>query len=483
MQLDRPSWLVSRNPEWDRLERFCSDGEVGARLAIMYGRRRQGKTALLQAVEEATGAFYWQAVQQSSAQNLRSFSIAWSRWRADGSGILFESWPDAVSAMFDQKARSSPVVIIDEFGYLLDAVPEVASLIQAKLTPREQRTGTTRLVLCGSSYTQMRALLTGDAPLRGRASLELVVRPFDYRTAAAYWGLDQHPDAAFQLHALVGGTPGYLPLAGAKPRAGNVERWLVEHVLDPTSPLFREGKILISEDSSLPDRALYWSVLGAIADGHRRRKDLAEAVGRPQTALSFALKVLTESDWIESRQDPFHRDRSTLLLNEPIIRLHRLVIEPEEGRLFRGGAKEVAQDTRQRIARQIFGPHLEWLASEWCMAFASLDTMGGRPRSVGSGVLEERGARHQVDLVAVEPDATGGSRIHAIGEVKAERTPVGVDQLERLDHIATRLGARAAPNVKRIVVGRSGFTAELQRAVARRSDTELVDLDRLYSGT
>ena len=475
----KPAELFGRDIEWGRLMSFARPATVGAGLAIMYGRRRQGKTALLEAATEATNGFYWQALQQSSAQNLRDFSQAWSAWRGHPN-TAFPDWTQAIRALFEPSFAGSQLVSLDEFGYLIDGAPEVPSVIQSCLTPSGVRNGTTRLVVCGSSFSQIRQLLSSSAPLRGRATLELVVGPFDYRTAANYWGLDGNLDAAFRLHALVGGTPGYLPLAGAAPRQGNIDRWLAEHVLNTGSPLFREGRVLVGEDPVLSDRSLYWGVLAAIADGKRRRSDIAKAVGRLDSALSFPLKVLVDGDYIEQRPDPLHRGRSTWLLNDPIVRLHRVVIEPEQRRLTRGLATEVIVDNRGRIAQLIYGPHLEWLAAEWVLAHATGEEIGGRPRLVGAGVLAARGQRHQLDLIATEPAPNGGDHVHAIGEVKADLQRVAVGQLDRLDTIAPLLGARAAPAVQRVLVSRGGFTAELERTASHRHDVTLVDLDRLY---
>jgi uncharacterized protein len=217
----------------------------------------------------------------------------------------------------------------------------VPSLIQAKLTPGARQTGSTHLVLCGSAFSQMKGILAGTSALRGRADLELVIGPFDYRTAAHYWNVADNVDAAFQLHALVGGTPAHRALAGDTPRKGNVEQWMVENLLDPTSPLFREGRVVVTEDPTLSDRALYWGLLSALAEGHRRKTDLGKALGRPPTSLAFPLKVLIEGGWADDLPDPFHRNRSSLVLSEPIIRAHRLIIEPEERRLVRGEAIRV----------------------------------------------------------------------------------------------------------------------------------------------
>ena len=52
----------------------------------------------------------------------------------------------------------------------------------------------------------MGGLLSGGAPLRGRASLELVIGPFGYRDAANFWGISD-PRLAVLVHSIVGGTP------------------------------------------------------------------------------------------------------------------------------------------------------------------------------------------------------------------------------------------------------------------------------------
>jgi uncharacterized protein len=148
---------------------------------------------------------------------------------------------------------------------------------------------------------------------------------------------------------------------------------------------------------------------------------------------------------------------------------------------MRGDAIRVARDARSLIARQIYGPHLEWMAAEWALRFASEATPGGSPRLVAPGVLQSNG-KHQFDLVAVERAPDGGDRIHAIGEVKAGKEAVGVAQVARLDEIVMKLGKRATPSVQRLLVSRSGFTLDLNRLAATRSDIQLIDLHRLYDG-
>lgn len=479
-ELSKPEWLFDRHDEWDRLASFATG--AGSALAVVFGRRRQGKTTLLEALTDATGGFYWQARQQSSAQNLVSFSEAWTAWITSPDPIRFPTWDHAIRATFASGSQAPKPVVLDEFGYLVDTTPELPSLIQAHLSPRAQRSGSCRLIVCGSVFTQMASLLNANAPLRGRAQLELQVGPFDHPTSATFWGMGDNPRAAFALHALIGGTPAYRSMVGGAPRRGNVDSWAVEHVLDPRSPLFREGRIVTEEDPALGDRSLYWGVLGAIADGHRRRSSLARALGRADSALTFPLRVLAEGQWIELRRDPLHRNRSTILLTEPIVRTHRVLIEANERRLVRGQGREVWQDARATVASQIYAPHLGWLACEWLMGRSGARSIDAQPTLVGPSTFGQGANSLQLDIVAVDDTRSRSDRVVAIGEVKAGSTPIGVDQLARLDHIADRLeGPDGSQQVCRVLVARSGFTAELGRAARRRTDTVLIDLDRLYS--
>jgi hypothetical protein len=180
--------------------------------------------------------------------------------------------------------------------------------------------------------------------------------------------------------------------------------------------------------------------------------------------------------------DPFHNRSTTITLNEPIVRIHRVVIAKDRRRLDLGQAKAVWEDSQHRVARLVYGPHLEWMANDWLLRFASPKTAGGSIRSSGPGILRVDGAAHQLDLVGLQPDRQDVDRICVIGEVKAEKTTMGIVELERLDQIVTKLGERAATSVRRMLVARSGFSAELKRTARVRSDVELVDLQRLYEG-
>ncbi|MGP2442333.1 AAA family ATPase [Streptomyces sp. JW3] len=131
--------------------------------------------------------FCFGATEAADAESLRRISAALTAHVRPAGPYHFADWAEAVDALLALGSERPVPVVIDEFPYLAKANPELPSIIQEALrTLRDQRSGSrTRLLRCGSASSYMRRLPAGNAPLRGRAGLELVVRPLDHRLAAA----------------------------------------------------------------------------------------------------------------------------------------------------------------------------------------------------------------------------------------------------------------------------------------------------------
>lgn len=204
----KPDHVFDRDREWAGLTRFAANPHRGVLLGVVSGRRRQGKSFLLEALTSATGGLYFPALEETEAVSLRAFAAALIR-QGIAVGRPFRDWGDAIGLLLSAVRDEPRVVVIDEFPFLVKASPSLPSLIQRELGPGGSgRESMARLLLCGSAMSVMGHLLAGQAPLRGRASLELLVRPFGYRDAASFWGA-QDPRLAVLLHSVVGGTPAY----------------------------------------------------------------------------------------------------------------------------------------------------------------------------------------------------------------------------------------------------------------------------------
>jgi uncharacterized protein len=489
MTIVKPVLLSGRDREWRAATRFVENTEDGAKLGLVYGRRRQGKTFLLDLLAEATGGFMFTAVQQSGPQNLRMLGAAYARYLGLNDPVHFQDWEAAVDALLllGERRGEPTVVVLDEFPFLLDADPALPSLLQIGIGPtgRAFRKGRTRLILCGSALTTMQRLLLGTAPLRGRALMELVMPPFGFREAAEFWGLAGNPDLAFSVNALVGGTPAYRAMCGGTPEGDGLDEWVANGLLDPTSAIFREGNVLLYEQPDVSDPSLYFSVLGAVADGAAKRSEIAGLLGRPDSALSHPLAVLQELRLVARVEDALRPRHPIYQLTEPVIRFQQLLIRPREATLAARGGLKVWHECADTVTAKIYGPHLEDIAREWVLAHAAAQTLGGEVTQVRPATIacREHKAGHELDVVAMADLPHQPTRVLAIGEVKATQKTVGHGELTRLEHLRDLLPSdKVSGQVKLLLFSRSGFTAEIQKSSAGRGDVELIDLPRLYHG-
>jgi AAA+ ATPase superfamily predicted ATPase len=486
----KPDRLFDRDGEWEALTEFATSSHQGASLGLVYGRRRQGKTLLLELLALELGGFMFAATQQSEAQNLADIGAAYAAYRGLPQPVLFGNYRDALDALLRLGEERPVTVIIDEFSYLVATTPALPSYLQQALSPlsHAMQHTRTRMILCGSALSTMSQLLGGGAPLRGRARLELIVRPFRFREAAEFWEVGHDPDLAFRLHALVGGTPAYKDMCGGAGPGSRDEfdRWVQRRLLNPASAMFREGGLLLREEPSIADPTSYAAVLTAISGGSQRRSEIASVLGRPSSALAHLLTGLKDIGLIEHIEDGLRGKRRVFRISEPIVRLHRLITARNEPELVAGRSARVWERNADTVTAKIYGPHFEDLARRWCMDHASEETLGGIPshvRPTETPCREHQGG-HELDMVVTEEMPASSGRIIAIGEAKATGAPVDVRQLRRLEHLRGMLPSGLVQQPPKLLLfSRSGFTPDLANSAAARPDVELVDLDRLYRGS
>ncbi|WP_436786453.1 AAA family ATPase [Yinghuangia sp. YIM S10712] len=335
-------------------------------------------------------------------------------------------------------------------------------------------------------------LLTGTAPLRGRASLELVVPTLDYRLAARFWGIDD-PRLAVLVDAVVGGTPAYareFTLGDSPDGIADFGAWVIRNVLNPSRPLFREARFLLAEEPDVRDTALYHGVLSAIAGGNHTRGGIAGYLERKSTDLGHPLTVLEDGGLITREPDAFHAKRARYRIAEPIVDFHHAVMRPRWSDLERPGRAELVwAEAQATFYSKVVGPHFEHLCRTWASWYASAETLGGTRTKVASGTVPDPAAKtkHELDVVVFGTwlGAASGARnegVLAIGEAKWNET-LGLGHLERLGRIRDLLRARSgvdAAQTRLLLFSGAGFTDDLHRTADADPSVQLVDLARLY---
>lgn len=480
----KPEHLFDRDAEWKGLVSFAADARLGATLGVVSGRRRQGKSYLLQALAASTGGIYFPALELTEAVSLRLFADELIRF--SGAPVPpFRDWLEAIPYLFRLTGHRTVPVIIDEFPFLVKASSALPSIIQRELGPGGSGSaGRVRLLLCGSAMSVMGGLLSGRAPLRGRASLELTVHPFGYRDAARFWEISD-PKLAVLVHSVVGGTPAYRRELAADDTPADLadfDAWVIRTVLNPQTPLFREARYLLAEETEIRDPSLYHSVLAAVAEGNNTTGGIASYIGRKSNEVAHPLRVLEDCRLLIKEPDLLRSGRARYRIAEPLIAFYQAVMSREWARLELGGASVVWPGARARFLSQVTGPHFEAMCRDYAIG-ADSSIFGGLPAEVGSGVVPDPANRTQieVDVVVLAPTEPGRSRrVLSLGEAKWDRVMDlrQVDRLRRARDLLAVKGFDTRDTILACYAG-GGFADELQ--VAQGDDLRLIGLDQLYA--
>ena len=484
--MDKPVHVFDRAQEWEGLSAFVGREQPMATLGVVSGRRRQGKSFLLEALARESGGLYFGATEATEAESLRLFSDALVRHTREVVEYPFRDWNDAISHVFRHYRDRPTAVVIDEFPFLSRTSQALPSIVQRELGPGGSGQGSrVRLLLCGSAMSVMGSMLSGQAPLRGRAGLEMIVQPFSYREAARFWGIED-PRLALLVHMVVGGTPAYREefVAGDAPDGlTDFDSWVLRTVLNRQSPLFREARYLLAEESDIRDPAIYHSVLAAIATGSTVNGAIANYTGRKSDQIAHPLNVLEDCALIAKEPDLFRAGRSRYRIMEPLVTFYEAIMRRRWTELERGRSRTVWEATRPTFDKQVAGPHFEAVCREFA-ADAEADLYGDFPAEVGSGVVNDPAGRSQIEIdvvVLAAQESSAPRRILSLGEAKWGEV-MGHGHVQRLERARDLLAAKGYDTRDTVLACYSGagFTTELR--AERRSDLILVGLDQLYAG-
>jgi len=156
---------------------------------VLYGRRRVGKTALINHFIDGKKAIYFMGVESNAKQNLENFSKSIIEY---ASGIeaetSFASFQAALEAVFRLSEKERIILAIDEYPYVARASKSLASTLQLLIDKYKDRSRL-MLILCGSSMSYMEDhVLAYKAPLYGRRTAQIKLQPFDFEEACRYFG-------------------------------------------------------------------------------------------------------------------------------------------------------------------------------------------------------------------------------------------------------------------------------------------------------
>lgn len=451
----------------------------GASLFILYGRRRVGKTELINRFIGGRGV-YFLATTEGDRENIRSFKVIISKFLGDDSILKasFDDWHSFFSVLsssssFQARAMRSKIIIaIDEFPYLIDSNRAIPSIFQ-KIYDTILRQMNVMLILSGSSISMMEnEVLSYKSPLYGRRTGQLRLSPLKFRHLAEF--VDYGFEDLCKTYFVFGGVPEYLlKLDPDLDFWGNVSRTM----LSRGGPLYEEAEFLLRTEFREPKN--YMLILKSISYGNHTLGEMCSYSSLDKSMVSKYLDVLMALGLI-TVEKPFGSNdkfkKRLYWISDQYLKFWFRYILQHKSEIESSHTEEVLSDIMDTFS-SFAGEQFENLMKELLLdgilgrSFSQASRWWGRNGTGKKGMDIE-----EIDIVAYSE--TRGELLFA--ECKWTNSPVPKSLFQGL---RAKSGAlrKQYPGIKYTyaVFSKSGFRGEYKEI---GEDTILMDLSDIQKG-
>jgi uncharacterized protein len=392
--------FVGRQDEMARLEAWWE--EPAPRPALIWGRRRVGKTALLQRFAEERPCIFHTGGNRTGSGELTEFSrraaAAIPEAMRDLAQRPYRTWDEAFDHLGQYAAGKQLLLVIDEFPEVAAAVPDIAGILRAFLDRAHGRTGL-RILLCGSAVRTMQAIQEYRSPLYGRFDLTMQLHPFRPHEAAGMLPRLQPVDRA-AVYGILGGMPLYLSWWRQE---ASISDNLMRLACTPDGRMLAEGDLVLATEAGQGEHMA--AVLQAIAMGRTRHNEIADETRIDPTRTLRDLMTLRLVERVQPVTETGRTRRRIYRISDNFLAFFLGILSPFRGEIERGLGKSVLNAVIDAVDDHM-GP-------AWEESFR--DHL--RLRAV-TGRLDRD------DIVAIGSWwRDGGSEIDAVGLAGRSRTP------------------------------------------------------------
>lgn len=460
--------FINRETELKNLENLFKSNK--AEFLILYGRRRIGKTELLQHFSQNKRAVYFLAAQVKETDNLRQLKEVVQYLIDDPllETMEFNEWTTALNYLAKLSDNERLIVILDEFQYLCEENKGLPSLIQRFWDIRGKNTKLF-FVLCGSQVNFMeKEILSEKSPLFGRRTSQQKLLPFSFFESALFF-----PEYSFKekliSYGILGGVPAYLSRFSSKK---SIKQNVMDELLQVQGYLYDEVNLLLRMELNNP--SVYASILKAIAFGCTRLNEIAGRVGMETTTVNKYLHVLRELQLIRrdvsiTERTPEKSKKGFYFIEDNYVNFWFRFILPHLS-LIQAGQGEIVYD---RLILPQLPTYMGYVFERVCQEYVRLfwgEKHGDYIKQIGKCWHRD----YDIDIIAEVID--GG---YLIAECKYWQDIVGMNVLESLKNNIDCLPKRFQEKITLSIFSLSGFTDELI-AYAKREDVILIKLEDLF---
>lgn len=351
--------FIGRDRELATLNKLYKSNKF--EFTVIYGRRRVGKTALINQFIEGKNAIYFMGVESNAKQNLENFSKSIIEYNTGiETETSFLSFQAALEHVFKLSEKERLILAIDEYPYVARSSKSLASTLQLMID-KYKDSSKLMLILCGSSMSYMEDhVLAYKAPLYGRRTAQMKILPFDFEETFHYFNNFSDEDKAL-IYGIVGGTPQYLLQMNDEL---SVEDNIKNTYLNPISALFEEPENLLKQEVREP--ALYNAIITAVATGASRMSEISSKVGEDTNICSAYVKNLVSLGIIQ-KETPYGEKtsrKSVYSIEDNMFRFWYRFI-PENNSIIARGAADLAYKRIEPFMSDYMGKVFEDICKQY----------------------------------------------------------------------------------------------------------------------
>ncbi len=454
--------FIGRERELSSLNKLYTSDKF--EFVVIYGRRRVGKTALINQFIRDKNAIYFMGVESNAKQNLENFSKSVLEYSAGvQADMAFCSFQAALEHVFQLAEKERLILVIDEYPYVARSSKSLASTLQLLIDKHKDRSKL-MLILCGSSISYMEdQVLAYKAPLYGRRTAQMKILPFDFADTCRYFKNFSGEDKAF-VYGIAGGTPQYLLQMDDRL---SIEDNIKNTFLNPTSSLFEEPENLLKQEVREP--ALYNAIITAIATGASRMSEISTKVGEDTSVCATYLKNLMSLGLIR-KEIPYGEKasrKSVYLIDDNMFRFwYRFV--PENNSIIARNAADLAYKRIEPHLSTYMGKVFEEICMQYLWDLLLKGEISVEFRDLGRWWGTDPAARSQteIDIMGEQDQNTA-----LFGECKWTNEKVDAGVLETLRKRSRLFHYK---DVQLYLFAKNGFTAGCMEAAEEMGNVELV---------
>lgn len=464
--------FIGRHKELSTLENLYSQNDF--QFVVIYGRRRIGKTALINKFIENKSAIYFSGLEENAKDNLVRLSQAINNYQSkdDSDERVFPNYEACFKQIAKMAQKKRLVFVIDEYPYLAASYPTVSSMLQSYIDHEFQNTKL-YLILCGSSMSFMEKQVLGyKSPLYGRRSAQIKLNPFDLREAQEMLPKMNKEDT-FIINTITGGIPQYLAYMSDQK---SVKQNIIDNFLNSSGRLFNEPSSLLQQE--LRDPANYNSIVNALASGASKLNVIATKVDMTSGTATKYLTNLIELGIVEktvpiTEVDKPKSKKTLYQISDGMFRFWYTFVSRYIDLIERGMSEVVWQKIEKELSN-FMGHPFEKLSQEYLWQNDLNEEIIPVPFiHLGNWWGTDPKQRKQVELDVV--GYTNDNAIGYFGECKWKNEPISRSILEKLIECSSLF---SYPKKYFFLFSKTGFTDNCKE-LAKKVECKLITFEEM----